>query len=107
MTQISHQPAESSIRARLSIPGAVIWLFIIGPFLMAFGSFVTIAMRPYTADYTSKTDAIQMAWVGLFLLALGAIFLLSGIVVTAVRSLIVRQTELLLAASSEKPTTED
>lgn len=44
-----------------------------------------------------------MAWLGAIMLCLGVVFLIAGIVLVGVRSIMQQQTELLRGAQTERP----
>lgn len=87
--------------ARLRLPAATTGLLIFSPVMIAAGAFITIAMRPFTSTIAKREgDAIAMAWFGLVLLCLGVVFLTVGLAAVSVRSMLQRQTDLLLHSSA-------
>ncbi|HEX7352744.1 hypothetical protein [Brachybacterium sp.] len=86
---------------RLDAPGSVVWMLLASPFLLAVGTFVTVAMLPFVNTVTAKGDAVLMAWAGAILLCLGLTFLVAGLVILGVRSLMQQQMEMLRGAGVE------
>jgi len=80
---------------RLQTPGAIFWLFFISPIFIALGAFIVVAMHRFVTNPPVEGDAIAMTWAGVVMLTLGAVFLVAGIVVVSVRSLLQQQAELL------------
>lgn len=73
-------------------------MFVSAPFLIALGAFITVAMQPFVVVRSAEGEAVLMAWAGAILLCLGLVFLVGGIVLVGVRSMLQRQTELLRGA---------
>lgn len=76
-------------------------MLLAAPFLVGFGAFVTVAMQPIVNTVSAKGDAVLMAWVGAILLCLGVTFLIAGLVILGVRSLMQQQMELLRGPRAE------
>ncbi|RKW71539.1 hypothetical protein DWQ67_01445 [Galactobacter caseinivorans] len=77
-------------------------MLFFAPFLIAAGAFITVAMRPYVTEISAEGDAMLMAWFGAILLCLGVAFLIAGLALVGVRSLMQQQTELLRRAQPER-----
>lgn len=88
--------------ARLRAPRGVLWMLFSAPFLIAVGAFITVAMQPFVTVRSAEGDAVLMAWVGAILLCLGVAFLIAGIALVGVRSIMQQQTELLRGAQPER-----
>jgi len=100
---MTDSPSRTVPAARLQTSSGVLWMLFLAPFLLAIGAFITVAMLPFVTDLPAKGDAVLMAWVGAILLCLGITFLIAGIVLVGVRSLLQRQAELLRTAQPEIP----
>lgn len=90
--------------ARLRAARGVVWMFFSAPFLITIGAFITVAMQPFVAVVSAEGSAVLMAWFGAILLCVGVAFLIAGIVLVGVRSIMQHQTMLLLrGAQPERP----
>lgn len=87
---------------RVRAPGAVVWMFVGSPLLIAIGAFITVAMQPFVTVRAAAGDAVLVAWIGVILLCLGLAFLIAAIVLVGVRSMLRQQTQLLRGAQIEK-----
>lgn len=103
MTNVPSPSDTVAPAARLSAPRGVLWMLLSAPFLIAVGAFITVAMQPFVTVVSAKGDAVLMAWLGAILLCLGLAFLIAGVVLVGVRSIMQQQTELLRGARSERP----
>lgn len=63
------------------------------PFLLAIGAFITVAMQPFVSDGRVEGDALLMAWAGVIVLCMGLAFLIAGLTVLGVRSLLQQQQQ--------------
>jgi len=43
---------------RLDAPGSVFWMLLASPFLLAVGTFATVAMLPFVNTVAAKGDAV-------------------------------------------------
>lgn len=84
--------------SRLRAPSSAFWMLLACPFLLGFGTFVTVAMQPFVNTVSARGDAVLMAWAGAILLCLGVTFLIAGLVILGVRSLVQQQLDLLRGA---------
>ncbi len=102
MTQPAAADQQPDGPTSLRLPRGISGLLLFAPFMIAAGAFITIAMRPFTTTVGGRSgDAILMAWVGMVLLCLGAVFLTVGLVAVSVRSMLRRQTDLLLQGKGD------
>lgn len=87
--------------SRLRTPISAFWMLLATPFLVGFGTFITVAMQPFVNTVSAKGDAVLMTWVGAILLCVGVSFFIVGLVLLGIRSLMQQQMELLRGARAE------
>src|SRR5690606_14877545 len=87
--------------SRLRTPISAFWMLLATPFLVGFGPFITVAMQPFVNTVSAKGDAVLMTWVGAILLCVGVSFLIGGLVLLGIRSLMQQQMEFLRGARAE------
>lgn len=86
---------ETQAPPLLRAPGGVLWMLFSAPFLIAAGAFITVAMQPFVIVVSAEGEAVFMGWLGVVLLCLGVAFLIAGVALVGVRSLLQQQTQLL------------
>lgn len=83
------EPTPSVPERRILLPRFVEAGYWISPFLLLIGGFLVLVMMRFFADGRQTPEfAIFQTWLGIILLATGALWLTTSVIVTCVRSIV-------------------